>query len=155
MSGATATRQKPTTHTYGRSNPASGGQETWIKAQLSTRLWDGSTKRLSSAEVRKFFIRPVAHLSAWGIVWGEVGVFYYKIVSELCVVRVARWVCSQLELITVMKTPFFALNSSFHGFLVHCEGSWMRGGACSQTNGNQMLPSLPGMPRSLQPQRKA
>lgn len=31
----------------------------------------------------------------------------------------------------------------------------MRGGACSQTNENQMLPSLPGMPRSLQPQRES
>lgn len=31
----------------------------------------------------------------------------------------------------------------------------MRGGACSQANENQMLPSLPGMPHSLLPQKKS
>ncbi len=47
------------------------------------------------------------------------------------------------------------MGFSLRGFLVHCEGVSTRGGACSQTNENQMSPSLPGMPHSLQPQTEA
>lgn len=73
----------------------------------------------------------------------------------LCIGGVGLRDYSWLKLRKVAKTPFSLWIGYFRDFLVHCEGFCMQGGACSQTNENQMLPSLPGMPRSLQPQRKA
>lgn len=100
MSGAAATGEK-----HRLSKPTSRRQETLNTAQISSRIWDRRTERLSLREVRKFLSRPVARapICVGNTVWGEYKWFHDDIVSvlcELCIVRVPLWVCS---LVAAMK----------------------------------------------------
>ena len=151
MSGAADTREK---HRLKQTNFRKTRNSERGAAFLSS-LGQKNKKRLVwFSEVRKFFffIRPVrfAPLRVGNSAWGGDRLFYYNIVSVSCVVGLR--VCSS----RLLNHPFLFYRGSlyFRGFLIHCEGSWVWGGACSQSNENQMLPSLPGMPLSLQTQRK-